>query len=109
MNKVLLIFGVAIIGFAIVLAGSIGARLDQPTVTLLIGVTCGVGLALPIGLAAGLYIADRRKPQPQSLPQPIVIMQPPTQSPVVNNPPLLQSEFTVSTPRSFNIIGDAEK
>ncbi len=109
MNKILLILALAFIAFAIVLAGSIGSRLDQPTATLLIGVTCGVGLALPIGLGAGLYIADKRRPPSPA--QPIVIMQPPVpQSTPANNLPLLQSEFTtVSAPRSFNIIGDADK
>jgi hypothetical protein len=106
MNKILMIVGMAFIGFVIVLGVSIGNRLDQQTVTLLMGSTCGVGVALPIGIIVGIYLGDRRRHEPQSPPQPIVIMQPPQQPPASINAPLLQAPYVAPQPRSFNIIGD---
>ena len=107
MNKFLMIISLAFIGFVIVLGGSIGSRLDQPTVTLLVGSTCGIGVALPIGLIAGIYLGDRRRREPSSPPQPIVIMQQPQPPPASINAPLLQSPYAAPQSRSFNIIGDS--
>jgi hypothetical protein len=106
MNKIIMIVGLAFIGFVIVLGVSIGSRLDQQTVTLLMGSTCGIGVALPIGIIVGIYIGDRRRHEPQSPPQPIVIMQQPQQPPAAINTPMLQAPYTSPQPRSFNIIGD---
>lgn len=106
MNKIAMIVGIAFIGFVIVLGVSIGSRLDQPTVTLLMGSLCGIGVALPIGMIVGIYIGDRRRHAPQSPLPPIVIMQPPP-PPVANNVPMIQSPYVTPQPRSFNIIGDS--
>jgi hypothetical protein len=105
MNKVVMIIGLAFIGFVIVLAVSIGSRLNEQTVTLLMGLMCGVGVGLPIGAAIGLYIGDRRQHDRPSPPQPIVIMQPPP-PPTVSNVPLIPAPYISPQPRSFNIIGD---
>jgi len=108
MNKLLMIISIAFVGFVIVLGASIGSRLDQPTVTLLIGLTCGIGVALPIGITAGFYFSDRRRREPSAPPQPIVIMQPPQPPPATTSAPLLQSPYlTATSARSFNIIGDS--
>ena len=107
MNRLLMILSMAFIGFVIVLGVSIGSRLDQQMMTLLIGSTCGIGVALPIGIIAGIYLGDRRRREPQSPPQPIVIMHQPQQPPAAITQPLLQSPYmTAPQSRSFNIIGD---
>jgi hypothetical protein len=105
MNKIALTLGIAFIGFVIVLGVSIGSRLDQPTVTMLMGLMCGVGAALPIGLAVGLYFGDRRRRDHESPPQPIVIMSQPPAS-TSNSVPQLQAPYLSPQPRSFSIIGD---
>ena len=102
-----MIISVAFISFMIVLGVSIGSRLDQTTVTLLMGSICGIGVALPIGIGFGLFIGDRRRHEVPSPPQPIVIMQPPPPPPAPITAPLLQSAYPPAPPaRSFNIIGD---
>jgi hypothetical protein len=100
-----MIISIAFIGFVIVLGASIGSRLDQQTVTLLMGSTCGIGVALPIGIIAGIYLGDRRRRELPAPPQPIVIMH---QPPASINQPLLQAPYATASPaRSFNIIGDS--
>jgi hypothetical protein len=107
MNRLLMILSIALVGFVIVLGASIGSRLDQPTVTLLMGSTCGIGVALPIGIIVGIYIGDRRRHEPQSPPQPIVIMHQPQQPQAASiNTPMLQAPYIAPQTRSFNIIGD---
>jgi hypothetical protein len=103
-----MIISMAFIGFVIVLGASIGSRLDQLTVTLLMGSTCGIGVALPIGIIVGIYLGDRRRREPPAPPQPIVIMHQPQQPPASINPPLFQSPYrTAPQSRSFNIIGES--
>jgi hypothetical protein len=101
-----MILSMAFVGFVVVLGVTIGSRLDQQTVTLLLGSTCGIGVALPIGIIAGTILGDRRRREPPAPPQPIVIMQQP-QQPASINTPLLQAPYmTAPQSRSFNIIGD---
>lgn len=107
MNRFLMIISLAFIGFVIVLGISIGSRLDQTTVTLLMGSICGIGVALPIGIVFGLFIGDRRRHELPSPPQPIVILQPPPPPPAPMTAPLLQASYSPAPPaRPFNIIGD---
>lgn len=105
MNKVGLIVGLAFIGFVIVLAVSIGSRLNEQTVTMLMGLMCGAGVALPIGLAVGLFLGDRRRHDREAPTPPIVIMPQPQQSPS-SSVPLIQAPYLSPSPRSFSIIGD---
>ena len=105
MNKIILILGLAFIGFVIVLGVSIVSRLNEQTVTVLTGLTCGAGVALPVGLAVGLYLGDRRRPVHELPAQPIVIMPQPQQSPA-SSVPLIQAPYLSRPPRSFSIIGD---
>ena len=108
MKQASLILALAGLGFAVVLAAFIGSRLNEQTVALLAGTTCGVGLATPLGVAIGWYVRGRRAYDlvPPSPPPPIVIMpQPPP--PSAPNFPLLPTSFAAAPPRrSFTIIGD---
>lgn len=107
MNRLVMILSIAFVGFVIVLGAAIGSRLEQQTVTLLAGSTCGIGVALPIGIIAGLALGDRRRREPLTPPQPIVIVQQPQQPAASINTPLLQAPYmTAPHARSFNIIGD---
>jgi hypothetical protein len=94
------------VGFMIVLAISIGNRLNEQAVALLAGATCGVGIALPIGIAIGLFVYSQRPRDQTAAPQPpIVIMSPPPAPPMSGYPSL--PPFYPNPPRrSFNIIGE---
>ncbi len=118
MNKAAIIVGLGFIGFFVVLAGFIGSRLNEQTVTMLAGLTCGVGVATPIGAAIGWYLRGRRSNDRATTPaqQPMMIMTQP-QLPPQSNPgyatqpinntwggayPLAQT----SAPRQFTIVGE---
>jgi len=118
MNKAAIIVGLGFIGFFVVLAGFIGSRLNEQTVTMLAGLTCGVGVATPIGAAIGWYLRGRRSNDRVTAPtlQPMMIMTQP-QLPPQSNPgyaaqsinnnwggayPLGQN----TTPRQFTIVGE---
>ncbi|HZY44420.1 MAG TPA: hypothetical protein VFF70_06695, partial [Anaerolineae bacterium] len=88
MNKAAMIAGLGFIGFFVVLAGFIGSRLNEQTVTMLAGLTCGVGVAMPIGAAVGWYFQGRRSNDRVTVPaqQPMMIVtQPqPSSTPQIN-------------------------
>ena len=117
MNKAATIIGLAVIGFFVVLAGFIGSRLNEQTITVLASLTCGVGVATPIGAAIGWTLRgrhsnDRVTAMPQ---QPVMIMTQP-QLPQQTQPnyaaqsnnawgnayPVGQNQ----APRQFTIVGE---
>src|SRR5512135_1390259 len=76
MNKAALFVGLAFIGFFVVLAGFIGSRLNEQTITVLASLTCGVGVATPIGAAIGWTLRGRRSADRSTVPpqQPIMVV-----------------------------------
>lgn len=118
MNKAALIVGLAFIGFFVVLAGFIGSRLNEQTITVLASLTCGVGVATPIGAAIGWTLRGRRSADRSTVPpqQPIMVVtqpqlpqhvQPAYAAQPVNNTwgsayPAGQNQ----TPRQFTIVGE---
>ncbi|HEY4689556.1 MAG TPA: hypothetical protein VIK33_09605 [Anaerolineae bacterium] len=103
----------ALIAFAAALAVSIGSRLSEQAMNLLIGATCGAGLAAPFAILAGAYVGaqraarDRQPAQPQP---PIVVMTP--QPPAAPMLPAWSSfqpappGTLVSAPRQYTILGE---
>jgi hypothetical protein len=101
--------------FAVVLATTIGSRLSEQTMTMLIGAACGAGLTAPLAILAGMYIGaqratrdrDRQPAQP-----PIVVMTPPAHQPAAPMLPTWSSIQPVApglaapTPRQYTILGE---
>ena len=105
---------VGLIVFAIALAISIGSRLSDQTMTMLIGAVCGAGLTAPLAILGGMYIGaqrasrDRQTTQPQA---PIVVMTPPPPQPAglmlpswSTYPPAAPS--MAIAPRQYTILGE---
>ena len=87
MKKAGPLIALAFIGFAVALAVYIGSHLNGQTVAMLAGTACGVGVALPMGIAAGLYAAAQRRREHNAGAQPpIVILAQPAQSPQPPSP-----------------------
>ncbi len=99
----------AILGFIVTLTVMIIDRLSDQQVAVLIGAACGAGLALPLGLALGAYVATTRRMPPASPPSPPVIYMTPPPAP---NTPLSsprsieQTDYAAPSRRAFNVIGD---
>jgi hypothetical protein len=116
MNKLALIIGLAFIGFFVVLAGFIGSRLNEQTVTMLAGLSCGVGVATPIGAMLGWYFHGRRSnDRVTATPQPMMIVTQPQQptAPQINPGYAPQSinnswggAYPNAAPRQFTIVGE---
>ena len=70
------IVALAFVGFAVVLAGFIGSRLNEQAVALLAGTVLGVVLALPIGITIGWYIKSSRRSDQSTSQQMLIIPQP---------------------------------
>jgi hypothetical protein len=108
------VIALAFVGFAVVLAGFIGSRLNEQAVALLAGTVLGVALALPIGIAIGWYVKSSRTSH-QASSQAMMIVPQPTASaaaqymkaanpwssayPIGQGAPLL-------APRQFTIVGE---
>ena len=116
MNKAALIIGLAFIGFFVVLAGFIGSRLNEQTITVLASLTCGVGVATPIGAAIGWTLRGRRSAdRATALPQqPVMIMTQPQLPPQTQPGYAAQSINNAwgsaypsnPSPRQFTIVGE---
>ena len=120
MNKAAMIIGIAFVGFFVVLAGFIGSRLDAQTVTMLAGLSCGVGVAAPIGAAIGWALHSRRSNDRVTAtnPQPMMIVtqpQPPSNVPQINPgyaPQSINNSWggaryaPNAAPRQFTIVGE---
>jgi len=117
MNKAAMIIGIAFIGFFVVLAGFIGSRLNEQTVTMLAGLTCGVGVAMPIGAAVGWYFQGRRSNDRVTAQPMMIVTQPqPPSTPQINPGYATQSISPAwggaypigqnTTPRQFTIVGE---
>lgn len=116
MNKAAMIIGIAFVGFFLVLAGFIGSRLDAQTVTMLAGLTCGVGVATPIGAALGWHFRGQRSTDRVTAnPQPMMIVTQPQQptAPQINPGYATQSNnnawgggYPNAAPRQFTIVGE---
>jgi len=101
MKNAATIVSLALILFAIALAVMIGSRLSEQEIALLAGMACGVGIAIPLGAAIGVFAAGQRRHDRDAAPPPIIYMQP--QPPSV---PSLPNTYALP-PRSFNVIGDS--
>ncbi len=118
MNKIVLVIGLSFIGFFVVLAGFIGSRLDSQTVTVLASLTCGFGVAAPIGAAIGWTLRGRRETDrgtAQSPQQPIVMMTQPQLPQQASQPNYATQSMNNSwggtypqmpAPRQFTIVGE---
>ncbi len=96
MKQVTLIVMLAMVGFAAALVAFIASRLTAEEVALLAGVMCGIGVAVPLGVAAGAAIAARRRHDRISLALPVIyVAQPP--APAVVGLPLPQASLTQPT------------
>lgn len=88
----------------------IGQRLSDQTIAALAGVVCGVGLAVPVGITFGMYVASTRQRNQATHtapPQIIMIPTPPAQT---TNPPMPSSAHVpmFPMPRSFTILGEGD-
>jgi hypothetical protein len=102
MKNAATIVSLALILFAIALAVMIGSRLSEQEIALLAGMACGVGIAIPLGAAIGVFAAGQRRRDRDAAPPPIIYMQPQPPSSV----PSLPNTYALP-PRSFNVIGDS--
>jgi hypothetical protein len=108
MKHASLVVSLAIIGFAITFAVLLGSRLDDQEVALLAGIACGVGVAVPLGIALGMYVVAPRHHERDTPAAPSIIYLP--QPPASSQPgsaPYLPPVRVTSAPRSFNIIGNS--
>lgn len=101
MKNAATIVSLALILFAIALAVMIGSRLSEQEIALLAGMACGVGIAIPLGVAIGVFAAGQRRRDREASPPPIVYLQPQPPPRV----PSLPNTYALP-PRSFNVIGD---
>ena len=101
MKNAATIVSLAMVVFAAALAVMIGSRLTEQQIALLIGMACGVGVAIPLSVAIGMLIAGPRY-RHRDAPPPIVYL---AQSPLTPKAPLWPNAYSIP-PRSFNVIGD---
>ena len=105
------------VGFAVVLAGFIGSRLNEQAVALLAGTICGIGIALPLGMVIGWYVGKRRAAEHATLSaQPTVIMTQPQVQPARGyagaspngawNSLYASQPVPLLAPRQFTIVGE---
>ena len=109
MKNAATIIALALMGFFIVLAVMIGSRLNEQAVSMLAGTACGVGVAVPLGVAIGMYVAEQRRHDRDSgrTPLPQIVIVPPVQSPASSNVPMLPPVHAVPPRRRFSIIGES--
>jgi hypothetical protein len=103
-NASLIVF-LALVGFVITLAVIIGSRLSDQQIALLAGTACGVGIAIPLGIVIGAFVAAQRQ-RDRGAPPPIIYMTPPPTP--TSTMPQLPARIIPPPSRSFNVIGDSE-
>jgi hypothetical protein len=81
MKNATTIIALALAGFFIVLAVMIGSRLNEQAVSMLAGTACGVGVAIPLGVAIGMYVAGQRRHGRDSVQPPQIVIVPQAQPP----------------------------
>jgi hypothetical protein len=108
MRNATTIIALALVGFFIVLAVIIGSRLSEQAVSMLAGTACGVGVAIPLGVAIGMYVAGQRRYGRDSVqpPPPQIVIVPQAQPPASSNVPMLPSAYALPPRRRFSIIGE---
>jgi hypothetical protein len=103
------------IAFGVALAAVIGVRLEKAALTVVVGVTCGVGASIPTSLMIVALLQrrnekrDERKRQLTTQPPPVIVVTPqaPPQS---RQPGTWPEEYTLPLPsqRQFSVIGEEE-
>jgi len=104
-----------IIAFGVALAVIIGVRLEKAALTVIVGVTCGVGASIPTSLLIVALLQrrnDRREEKKRQLmtqPPPVVVVTPQAM-PQAHQPGAWPQEYTLPLPsqRQFSVIGEEE-
>lgn len=110
MKQAALVMTLGVVGFAVALAMFIASRLSPEQVALIVGASCGLGVAVPLSVAIGVAINARRRHERETPPPPAVIyMAAPTAQP---NLPAARWTPAIEPPtevprRSFSIIGNS--
>lgn len=116
MKQATLIILLAVVGFAVAFAMFVVGRLNQEQVALLAGVACGVGVAVPLGIAIGLVVNRRRREREVNAPSHIIYVTPPAAPPPPQSSLMstgwstsIEPPASVAAPRrSFNVIGNSD-
>jgi hypothetical protein len=103
------------IAFSVALAVIIGVRLEKAALTVIVGVTCGVGASIPTSLLIVALLQrrnDRREEKKRQLmtqPPPVVVVTPQA-IPQAHQPGTWPQEYTLPLPsqRQFSVIGEEE-
>ena len=103
------------IAFGVALAVVIGVRLEQAALTVVVGVTCGVGASIPTSLLIVAFLQRRNEKQEEKRRQmmaqspPVVVVTPPAM-PQARAPGTWPEEYTLPIPsqRQFAVIGEEE-
>jgi hypothetical protein len=104
-----------VIAFGVALAVIIGVRLEKAALTVVVGVTCGVGASIPTSLLIVALLQrrnekrDERKRQLTTQPPPVIVVTPQA-APQSRQPGTWPEEYTLPLPsqRQFSVIGEEE-
>lgn len=104
---------IGFIGFAVMFAATLGSRLPEQTVSLLIGAACGTALTAPFAIVAGMYFASQRSARQResttsTAPQPPIVVvtppQPQTAMPAYNS--AYPAAPGMTPQRQYTIVGE---
>jgi hypothetical protein len=103
------------IAFGVALAVIIGVRLEKAALTVVVGVTCGVGASIPTSLLIVALLQrrnqkrDERTRQLATQPPPVIVVTPQA-APQSRQPGTWPEEYTLPLPsqRRFSVIGEEE-
>ncbi|HZY40798.1 MAG TPA: hypothetical protein VFF59_02260 [Anaerolineae bacterium] len=110
MKQATLIAMLAMIGFALALVVFIASHLSEEEIALLAGAACGIGLAVPLGVAIGAACSARRRSDRAGGLPPVIYVAQPMRPAVVGALaalPTPQPRLTAPTARPLNIIGQS--
>jgi len=105
MRRILIIAGIALIGFAITLGVYIAGRLGEEEVALMAGALCGAGVAIPLGAGLGAALVLRRS-RPSPPPPSWIVLSPPGPAPTARRAQPIAPPLIRSAGQGVNIIGD---
>lgn len=104
------------VAFIVAFAVVIGIRLENPALTVVVGVVCGVGASIPTGLLVVFLLQKKNgirkaKVRPQAAHQPPVVVVTPPTAPQPHRPADWPEEYTLPVPaqRRFSVIGEEDE